>query len=237
MTDTKVEELIRTFMKSREAKHRYASFDYCFNYFHSFKNKGDLANPEHLQTACLHLGMFLASWGMYRGKGALLKKASIKHFESVVGVIAQLNCSEVWSMDANTYDQPATRDRLIECYERIRDVVTFGKEQSHWILVTKVMLGVFGCTPAFDTRFTKTFRALALYPYDSNKPDAPRFRRFNDGALSQIGDFYKKHSGVIDKWAKQIKTLGFETGMDTKVPYTKAKIIDMVGFQANGNIE
>lgn len=49
---------------------RYASFDYCFNYFQSFRearNIAALASSANLQLSCLHLGFYLASWGMLRG--------------------------------------------------------------------------------------------------------------------------------------------------------------------------
>ncbi len=56
---------------------RYASFDYCFNYFQEFKEQGrikQLSNSSNIQHSCLQLGYYLASWGMLRRKGFLLKK-------------------------------------------------------------------------------------------------------------------------------------------------------------------
>jgi hypothetical protein len=43
---------------------RYASFDYCFNYFQYFKEEDlieELAEPENIQTSCLQLCFYLAS--------------------------------------------------------------------------------------------------------------------------------------------------------------------------------
>jgi len=40
---------------------RYASFDYCFNYFQSFREAGSvpaIAEPANIQLSCLHLGGF-----------------------------------------------------------------------------------------------------------------------------------------------------------------------------------
>ena len=54
---------------------RYASFDYCFSYFESSRERGmleDLTDAEHMQTICLQLGFFVASWGLFRGKAFLL---------------------------------------------------------------------------------------------------------------------------------------------------------------------
>ena len=66
------------------------SFDYCFNYFQDFRDVGrldDLTAPAHLQTSCLQLGFYLASWGMFRGKAELLTY-SAKRLAPVVDTIA-----------------------------------------------------------------------------------------------------------------------------------------------------
>ena len=65
---------IKCFMGDRTAEQRYASFDYCFNYFQSFRETGrtvGLAAPENMLLSCLHLGFYLASWGMFRGSSDL----------------------------------------------------------------------------------------------------------------------------------------------------------------------
>ena len=54
----------------RDPNSRDASFDFCFNYFQSFRDRRDIAAiaaPERLEVSCLQLGFYLASWGMYRG--------------------------------------------------------------------------------------------------------------------------------------------------------------------------
>jgi len=65
-----IDKLINTFLKDREPTDRYASFDYCYNYFQTFKYNNkilDIAVSDNLQLSCLHLGFYLASWGMLRG--------------------------------------------------------------------------------------------------------------------------------------------------------------------------
>jgi hypothetical protein len=57
---------------------RYASFDYCFNYFRSFREQdrtADIAAPQNLQMSCLQLGFYLASWGMLRGSSPCCARA------------------------------------------------------------------------------------------------------------------------------------------------------------------
>jgi len=92
---------------------RYASFDYCFNYFRSFREQGrtaDIAAPQNLQMSCLQLGFYLASWGMLRGSSTLLRK-SARHYEPVIDVIAAAP-AEVCDLDADRYSTetwPAVR--------------------------------------------------------------------------------------------------------------------------------
>ena len=69
---------------------RYASFDYCFNYFQEKHKNGEIKtivkDSKNIQLSCLQLGFYLASWGMYRGSTFLLQK-SVKIFEPLIKYI------------------------------------------------------------------------------------------------------------------------------------------------------
>ena len=73
------------------------------------------------------------------------------------------------------------------------------------------MLGVFGNVPAFDNNFRKGFGCHS----------------FGKKNLTMIKKFDDEHKAQID--AKVIYTFDFN-GTETKRQYTKAKIIDMIGF-------
>lgn len=69
-----IEANLKAYLGKREPRARYTSFDYCFNYFQSHREQGklpDLLRGEALQLSCLHLGFYLASWGMLRGSSEL----------------------------------------------------------------------------------------------------------------------------------------------------------------------
>jgi hypothetical protein len=51
------------------------------------------------------------------------------------------------------------------------------------VLVTKTMLGVFGCVPAFDQYFKLGFGTAT----------------FGSRALIKIGDYYERHEAVLDR--------------------------------------
>lgn len=226
MTKEKIRKLIKQFMKKRKAGHRYASFDYCFNYFHEFKNKGrlkELAKKENLEKGCLQLGFFLASWGMFRMSGKLGQEANAKHFEKLIREVSRWEESHklarVWEIDAADYGDRSTRDLLIQCYGRIKRLVKPLRQKSHRALVTKIMLGVFGCVPALDSFFASAFSAYQL----------------DDRTLRRIYAFYRKHRDPIRAESKKAMMFDFWSGKKTSEHYTDAKIIDMIGFQQGKN--
>ena len=100
----------------RHPLERYASFDYCFNYFQGFKDKKELAQ-NNIQNSCLHLGFYLASWGMFHNSFLLQK--SIKFYEPLIKYIASEKCG-VWDIDADEYTD-TNIEKLIKCGENIKD--------------------------------------------------------------------------------------------------------------------
>ena len=69
---------LAAFLEYRTPEARYASFDYCFNYFQEARDSGNtaqLADDEHRMLSCFQLGFFLASWGMMRGSGDLYQRS------------------------------------------------------------------------------------------------------------------------------------------------------------------
>jgi len=87
------------------------------------------------------------------------------------------------------------------------------------ILVTKTMLGVFGCVPAFDRYFRLGFGCQTLC----------------SGALVRIGTFYREDQAATD--AHRVFTLDLDSGRNTDRRYSRAKIIDMNFFQEGFNRE
>lgn len=203
-----VEANLAEYLSARAPTDRYASFDYCFNYFQAYREAGRtsaLADAEGMQLSCLHLGFYLASWGMLRGSTDLLRR-SIKHLEPVVGVLAA-SPGEVWVADADGYSR-TTSTVMLDVASRLR-VVLPGATVT---LVTKIMLGVFGCVPAFDQNFKK----------------GSGITTFGYGALARLGRFYDENAEIIER--HRVPTLDFSTGVPTSRLYSRAKVIDMHFF-------
>ena len=200
----------------RHPLERYASFDYCFNYFQEKHKNGEIktivADYKNIQLSCLQLGFYLASWGMYRGSTFLLQK-SVKIFEPLIKYITSDEC-DVWGIDVDKYTDENI-NKLIICGERIVEELKIREKQKNTdTLVTKIMLGVFGNVPAFDSYFR----------------NGSKLGAFNKYSLEEISRFYDKHSKTISDKAIKIKTFEYHSGKASNRSYTKAKIIDMIFF-------
>jgi hypothetical protein len=212
---------VARYFGDRNPVERAASFDYCFNYFQRFRSRDEinaLALTPNIEASCLHLGYYLASWGMLRGS-TLLHTKSYRFFAPVIQAIAQ-EPPAVWGIDANNYTDGNIAE-LLELRSRISaamaakssvgDLVTAPTDT----LVTKVLLGVFGSIPAFDTFFKRGFRTVT-----------DKIVKVDRHTLRAIGDFYIANAAAVDQ--QRARTLDFATGLPTPLRYTRAKIIDMV---------
>ena len=206
---------IDNYLSDNSSIGRYSSFDYCYNYFQSFYERNeiaDIAKQENREMSCLQLAFYLASWGMLRGSSFLLQR-SMKYYEPVIEVIAHMG-ADTWNIDVDAYSDKNI-DMLLACEEEIAQAIGQGRNVSI-ILTTKIMLGVFGNIPAFDTYFRSGFGIHTL----SRK------------SLHRIAQFYQDHKYIIDEY--HIPTIDFATGQNSHRYYPKAKLIDMIGFIAGG---
>ncbi|NCA84767.1 MAG: hypothetical protein EOM83_04245 [Clostridia bacterium] len=215
MKNTDIETIVNRYKSQSAPDDRYASFDYCYNYF---RPSNDIT--QDIEKGCLVLGFYLASWGMFRGSSFLLQK-SVKHFEPTIRYIATLDKS-VWEIDADNYDENNVRT-IIKIYKDIKTRL-INKSNADLTLITKILLGVFGFVPAFDNFFCNSFRAIS--------GGQCGFRKVNVKSLSFIKAFYESNKTTIDRLSVETFTTDFLTGQKTTLNYPKAKIIDMYGFTA-----
>ena len=199
---------VRTFISNRNANTRYSSYDHCFNYFQEHWETGQTANlvsKSGIQMSCLHLGYYLASWGMFRGKAALLQHSS-RALLPAVEMIAEAPAN-MWTTDVVDYNENRI-EAILDFKNALSAVVPGGQSGT---LTSKIMLGVFGCVPAFDRYFCKGFNVSG-------------FRR---SALRDVQDYYSRYQKIIDDHRDH--TINFD-GETTKRRYTQAKVIDMIFF-------
>lgn len=215
LSSIRVAENIEQFVRDRGPDERYASFDYCFNYFQEFREEGrtqEILSRDHVEQSCFHLAFYLASWGMLR-KSFLLDK-SARYFRRVLEVIARCD-SRLWEIDLPYADEDIAMLREIGgmLYKAMDNNPTD-------TLITKIMLGVFANVPALDRNVRVGFGVSYL----------------DMAFLKQVSAFYESKRSEIDGYSP-IYTLDFHTGRDTKRRYTKAKIVDMIGWVEGAKIE
>jgi hypothetical protein len=201
----------------RKATGGEASFDFCFNYFQSFRRSNKIeaiAKSENIELSCLQIGFFLASWGMFRNSP--LGKSSSKLYQRLIENLVGFDRA-IWDIDVADYGDAAKVSLLIKCGNMI--ATSLGHDSD--ILRTKVMLAVFGSVPAFDNNFTLPGFGLGRSPLP-----------FREENLKKILAFYNTNKSEID--SHQISTLDFLTGQPTGLFYPRAKIIDMIGYVEGG---
>jgi hypothetical protein len=196
----------------RKPNERYASFDYCFNYFQGFRESGrtsDLSDSVNLHASCLHLGFYLASWGMFRGSAELLQK-SARHLVPAIEIVAGAD-SVAWEIDADCYSK-----RNIEEICVLAETFFESYPGMSYTLVTKILLGVFGSVPAFDENYRRGCKSAGITA------------SFGPKALKQVGAFYEQNAAIIESY--RLPTIDFLSGESTRRLYTRAKVIDMALF-------
>lgn len=218
-----VDQEIKKFGSGCSVEHRYVSYDFCYLYFQ--RNKGFLGNVN-MENSCMHLWSYLASWGMLRGSSVLLQR-SPACLKELVAYFDSICHSVVWDVDVDSY--ASHKSEILQVYNDISQIMEriMNHNESNIppkitkpspTLITKIMLGVFGCVPALDQYFCKTFRGLYGGFYELGSKE-----------LDRIGSFYEQeqHKELID--SIRIPVLDFD-GKKTELYYKKAKLIDMYGF-------
>ena len=170
---------------------------------------------------------------MLRGSSVLFKENSPASLRNVVECIAKTP-KEVWDIDVEQYGNEKCRKQIIELYNSISRALTEGSsrvdckgnqippfENPSRTLVTKIMMGVFGIVPAFDTFFSDVFDSL--YPGKGF-----RSGKFSPDCLDAIYDFYLQNKQQLD--SIKIAVIDFDGKPIEGMYYKKAKLIDMYGF-------
>jgi hypothetical protein len=154
-----IEEKVQEYYRRMANKdHRYRSWEHCYRYFRTIPMDSSALDKD---TAALHLGFYLASWGMYRGSSFLLQRAYTAH-NGVVDKILQPQFKALWGREFGASDDDTDLVNVIfEVIEGIRDAYRpmAGSREASNTLVTKVILGTFGSLPAVDRYFVSGFKS------------------------------------------------------------------------------
>lgn len=197
--------------------HRFLSWNHCYNTFTKLRKSNESNLVDYLS---LHLGFYLASWGMYRGSAFLLKN-DYKIHNNAVKIILDSKYDSLVGISAQDLIKEENLDLIEDISTRIRDSYATEQECNNKninyvsdTLVTKILLGTLGCTPAFD-RFFKN--SIKNYKISTSS--------FNKKSLQNIAIFYCFYNDEFEKLRIELSKCG--------TIYPPMKLIDMCFFQAS----
>lgn len=207
----------QNFLK-QDTFNRYESWKHCFKAFDNIENDNDYL--------ALHLGFYLASWGMYRGSTGLLQKDYKIHI-GAVQIIKKyypvLRCNEKYEVSKIAINEIIKlKTELFDYYNSFNyqtNKGTFEKKPPTDTLLSKIILGTLGCTPAFDRYFNDGIKVKNL-----------KATKFNASSLEVLFDF-------VEKNRYEILELQQTFLKEDRVYYPIFKIVDMYfwneGFYPN----
>lgn len=195
-----IKEQAEKFHKSAKDNHRFLSWEHCYSFF--LNNKENLKDDASIDLATLNLAFYLASWGMYRGSSFLLQY----DYKIFIPIIKELFKENKFN---DLYEKPDW-DKTQNAVNIITEKPPFDKSTE--TLITKILMGIFGCVPAFDRFFKEGYKIFQ-----------GKNISFNNKGFEKILEIYQK----LDEkyWEK------FKLTSHLNLSYPKMKIIDMAFWQ------
>ena len=201
---------------------RYRSWEHCYKCFHDAR---DVKNPD-CDYLSLQLAFYLASWGMYRGSSFLLQKDYKVHIPVVSEILEKkYNC--LFGIECYKLKNKEIQLCLLEIeafmneyYVDIRKKVkeTDVKNMLSITLITKILMGTFGCVPAYDRYFI-----------DGIKNQKITTGNYSIKSLEKLADFYMNENNYerLEKVRSELRVYD--------LPYPQMKLLDMgfwqIGFE------
>lgn len=220
-TDIKEKIIIFFDLVNKDNNHRYKSWEHCYTYF----NRG---SGLDLDTACLHMAFYLASWGMYRGSSFLLWKDYLIHTEIIEDLLKKK--WDVLRGEAFEEDIDNKIGLIFELIEKIKNWYpkniksVNGKKVNINVtdtLATKILLGSLGCIPAYDRFFIAGLRSKNL-----------RYGHLNRDNFSEVVKFYNMHHNDFEEAGKCISKRS-----GSNITYPPMKLVDMYFWQLGYEID
>jgi len=193
---------------------RLRGWEYLWDHIQSVKTWQELASPEHLEKTALHLGFYLANWGMFRGSSGLLN-VNLDFFKNLTTRLFSEIDTDVWNLWLDDFAQ-ADSDEVKAFDHALLSIKSFEPSYVSWTetLITKLLLGFWGECPARDQYFNKGFSSFLNGRGYGRQP-------------STSGRYlvYLNQMRVSEGWS--FPTINTKEGNE----YPTGKLIDMAFFQ------
>ena len=191
---------------------RYRSWEHCYKSFHDARNT---LSPD-CDYLSLQPAFYLASWGMYRGSSFLLQKDYKVHKPLVEELLKTkydclfgIDCIELKKTNIQK-TLTGINEYIKTFYNAIRKSVKGAeiKNELSNTLITKVLMGTFGCVPAYDRYFISGAKKTNITT-----------GTYNINSLLRLADFYEENREQLEKARGMLKVYD--------LPYPQMKLLDM----------
>lgn len=224
-----IEEKVKKFISlaNGDPYHGNYSWDYCYLFFRDFRRLKPAEQEKQMELACLNLGFYLASWGMYRGSTFVSRK-NYKIYTGVIGILIKSEFNDLW--ESSYYDdlleskieiskdhekiknlfrlKNATK-KILEPYTKITKLTGPKTLNVTDTLITKILLGTMGCVPAYDANFKKGLKAREI----------PLRSSFSKGSFANVLNFCRNNLNELRKIKKCVP--------NSEYHYPLMKVLDM----------
>jgi hypothetical protein len=194
--------------------HRYKSWEHCYNYFGEYINLSSEDQEKDISTACLNLGFYLSSWGMMRSS-FLLQKDYFVH-EYLLRTVVMDKSNNIFR--GRVSDNNIELDKLIlSVRTSYVDIITSingidKKINVSDTLASKILLGIYGCVPAYDRFFIVGMKLHGI-----------KGMTFNSYSIKHLVNYCNQNEHEFNKLKIYIDKLGKD--------YPIMKLLDMYFWQ------
>lgn len=152
----KLEKLAQQyFLEVRENEFsRLRAWEFIYAYTR-VKNTKVLVNEKNIEKTALHLGLYLAQWGMFRGSSQLIDQ-NLNYFKWMAKFFFETIPTKFPNFYSHRFEDFADDDFCKEFDE----VIKFIRSEKLMLnpsdtLISKILLGIWGEIPALDSFFVK----------------------------------------------------------------------------------
>ena len=190
-----------------DAYSRWLSWNHCYRFF----RQPHPLSVEQKSEAALHLGFFLANWGMFRNSELLYKNHLF--YKPLVDIVTAQKVRRLHDFLANEMSDEDAYDLMTPVAEEITSHLEKFDVSPTTTLLTKIFLATLGCVPAIDQQARKALGDLGL-------PLADQFGWPEKTSLTGIFAFARRNLDALREGARVISP-------DTTDEYPPMKILDM----------
>ena len=204
-----VENVLKAYFEElgKRPYHSNLSWENCYKFF--LENHDEIVKADEksnlLEIAALQLGFYLASWGMYRGS-AFIRRYDHNVFKKLI-IKLLTDCKNLWNKDVKWEDLEKANNIISKYFSelKINDSSKNNekyKNKPSQTLITKILMGIFGCVPAYDRYVLRALKEIGLKQTYSNE----------------------SYEELVEWWDKQKYN---ENVLETNLIYLKMKLADV----------